>query len=1188
MERRRSSSGSGAVRSDLVRLRRRWSELLAALREAAASERDTQTLGLSLAGRFPEIESLASLVAKTPDERELATGGAAGDPLTRDIASLVRIVEGEPRLSEALQRAFPHQFERSDTPRLSVFVADPVLDERAAPLRGRWPIQWVLLESRLRDAFRRTEVAVRVEFHPATWQRAVEIIPRADYVVLLAHGARDILAFEREDGLQTDPIDVATRLPRLFEGRRPDVCLVLSCHSEAAASAIHDAGVPYTIGVSAGEPVEFRAAVELAASFFGALASGQEASVALELAAASASPRPTFRLFRNRTHAVRRPPRGAPSAQPRDEWVDVAPREAFTGREAELAALFSALQRPGIIVLTGAPGVGKTELSRALLERARLRRWPADGSRFVSLEGRTSPEAVLASLAVQQRSDDSRIPLTPEQVGAALGAQERLIVLDNADDAFEDSAAARTTRAVLTAVIERGKARVVVTSRRNLRTPQTMKSVSLRSIESGADVVLLSRLLDESGPDAAARRQRLAADSGLPDLLALLDGHPLSLILAAARLADGEPPAGVGRALRERGHLRLPDIPDDEAERTGCLAAAIDLSFTRLQAARPAAVELWRIVADLPAGLPVDAELPPQDEDDLAELRRRSLVEERSGGWQSPAPFALYLHRRAAAPTADRRRALRVAVGRALANQLDRAAHEFGGEAPQEAILTFRRWLPAIDDLLTRPPWDGRAPDWAGRLLAAATYLAMYQGLSSVAWVWATTREWEADLAGGLAACQIGRLAEERGEYSIGRRYLTQALATLPADSVARAFALSGLADLDKREGRTREARLRFEEAIARFRERGLEVPTAETLIHIGDLAELEGRFDEAEQYYARAEAVFRRENVEVMVADALVRLGRVDMRRDRLQSAGRRYATALEIFRSRGSELNVAETLRALGDLHVLTGEPDAARRHYEDACKRFREIGHRLGEAHALSDLGALVSQQGELEEAQALLERALEIHRELGERASEVNTLVDLGNNAHRRSMLDDARKRFEDAVQLSREIGYKPMLAVSLWRLAEVQLDAERPREAICLTREAAGRAIAGNLKKLTPEILHTAARAHLAVGERAEALALLMQARGAAREARDERLAVSILLTIAETLAADGQDPRSGRILLAAAVRGAAAGGTLREDLAKALAQLDADRRAQLLEEVDALLDDLDSRMRENLPPGFSG
>ncbi|MGW0515860.1 BTAD domain-containing putative transcriptional regulator [Crossiella sp. NPDC003009] len=206
----------------------------------------------------------------------------------------------------------------------------------------------------------------------------------------------------------------------------------------------------------------------------------------------------------------------------------------FTGREAELAdtvaRLSSATCRPGVAVVHGMPGVGKT--SFAVRCAHELTGQFPDGQLYVDLRGFEADDAAVApGEAVQGFLDALGVPTQhlPDRLDArtalyrsVLAERRCLILLDNARD----------TAQVLPLLPGGNRSQVLVTSR-----------VELSGLVAGtaAHTVSLDLLSVAEARQFLARRlgqRRLATEPGaVEDIIATCGRLPLALAVVAARAA---------------------------------------------------------------------------------------------------------------------------------------------------------------------------------------------------------------------------------------------------------------------------------------------------------------------------------------------------------------------------------------------------------------------------------------------------------------------------------------------------------------------------------------------------------------------------------------------------------------------------------------------------------------------------
>ncbi|WP_070012654.1 AfsR/SARP family transcriptional regulator [Streptomyces abyssalis] len=216
-------------------------------------------------------------------------------------------------------------------------------------------------------------------------------------------------------------------------------------------------------------------------------------------------------------------PEAVPSAAALTVPVPVRPVSCFTGRAADCESIGERLTReqaaaPDLVVVTGAPGIGKTALA---LHTAHGIRGSFPGGVFVLPMVRGDGSAVTADEA--HEALDALGPAgAGDPVGASGGpAGRRLIV-------FDDVTAADQVRPLLPAAA--GSA-VIVTSRRGLAGLVATHGGHVHRLGTFRAEESRQLLVNTLGA------QRVEAEPEAADRLAVLCGHfPLSLRIAAARL----------------------------------------------------------------------------------------------------------------------------------------------------------------------------------------------------------------------------------------------------------------------------------------------------------------------------------------------------------------------------------------------------------------------------------------------------------------------------------------------------------------------------------------------------------------------------------------------------------------------------------------------------------------------------
>jgi predicted ATPase/class 3 adenylate cyclase/Tfp pilus assembly protein PilF len=769
------------------------------------------------------------------------------------------------------------------------------------------------------------------------------------------------------------------------------------------------------------------------------------------------------------------PVRDIPRALPR-EW------DTFVGRAADLGALSDRLDRgAGLVTVLGIGGTGKTRLVTHF-GWTTLGRWPG-GTWFCDLSEARGVDGIVSAVAraldVPLGKDDPVV-----QLGHAIaGRGECLVILDN----FEQ--VARHAPETVQPWVSRAKdAQFIVTSREVLGLPGE-HALALAPLPREDGVTLFHRRARQAQADFSPRP---ADDDAIEQLVALLDGLPLAIELAAARVRLMPPKTLLAR-MSER--FKLLSSSGGRHTRQATLRGALDWSWDLLSADEQQALaqlsvfeggftleaaegvlalsELWPMDA---AQALVDKSLVRRATDErfdllvsvkeyaaekLDVLRGRREAEARHAAWFAQlggdeALEALDTHggvarRRALTRELDnliaacRRSVVEGAAEPAVA--LVQAAWqvlEMTGPAVQAVELAERvAAMPGLgaEAQATAATVRGHALWLAGRMDEARAHheaaLSVHRASSSD-----RTRDRRNE---GLVLRDLGNLHRQQGRMDEAREHYDAALAIARASGPDRGrdrriegIVLGNLGLVHQQQGRTDEAREHFDAALAIAREVGDRLFEGYVLSNLGALHAEQGRMDEAREHFDAALAVAREVGNRRSEGITLGNLGLLQHQRGRMDEARHHYDAALAVHRDVGNRRFEGITLGNLGNLDLDQGRVDEARVHYDAALGVHREVGNRRFEGIVLGNLGLLHVQQGRLDEARAHYEAALAVVREVGDRRLEGIWLGNLGHLHLEQGRLDEARASLSDGEPRLREVRDRIELAKLL--CARVRLEA----------------------------------------------------------------------------------------------------------------------------------------------------
>jgi tetratricopeptide (TPR) repeat protein/transcriptional regulator with XRE-family HTH domain len=729
--------------------------------------------------------------------------------------------------------------------------------------------------------------------------------------------------------------------------------------------------------------------------------------------------------------ADRGTPRQLPAAVPQ-----------FTGRDAELAALNTALEQAGrdaeapvVVAISGTAGVGKTGLAVHWAHRV-AGQFP-DGQIFADLRG-YDPEqpvsaasalaAILAALGVPGRDIPADTGERAARYRTLIAGRRVLVLLDNASDPEQVRPLLPGDPGCLT----------IVTSRHDLAglvATHGARRVELDLLPAEHAVGLLRLLVSE----------RAAAE---PDACAILAERccrlPLALRVAAERAAaqPDRPLSDLADELSdEQRRLDVLDAGDARA----AVRAVFSWSCRHLSAGAARAFRLLGLHPGPDFDRYAVAALAGTDRNEAArfldQLARAHLVQQggagRYGMHDLLRAYARDLtasdERASDAITGDGER--RAAHARLFGYYLHATANAMDAMFPAEAPSR----PPLRESGCPVPPLPG--PDAARAWLDAER-----ANLVAVA-----TRLPGDDLAGLIAqlAATVDRYLRAGGYFAdaITVQARARQAAAAAGDCAAEAGALRSLGAIEFQQGRYEQARLLMRDALALARQAGSQYAEARTL-HDLSLIDLQvGRRNRtATRHLRRSLALFRDLGDLAFQARALRNLALVGIRVGQYAAAARDLSEALEISERTGDRPGQAYALAHLGLIDLRRGQYPHAGSHLRQALALCRAIGDRNGEADVLRSLGVLRLSTGAPREAEAQLERALALYRQTGDRRGEAWGLSGLGLVELRRDRPDRAAGYFEQALAMSRQSGNESGQAEALNGLGEALLAAGRPQDA----------------------------------------------------------------------------------------------------------------------------------------------
>jgi tetratricopeptide (TPR) repeat protein/DNA-binding SARP family transcriptional activator len=705
---------------------------------------------------------------------------------------------------------------------------------------------------------------------------------------------------------------------------------------------------------------------------------------------------------------------------------DTLPEETdFVGRDAELSLLTGSHgSTPGIAIIEGMPGVGKTALA---VRAARLLagRYP-DGALYLNLHSHDPAIAPLrpaeALHRVLQMMSGSAAPI-PEAVGErsalwrAYLSQRRMVVI------LDDVGGHNQIRPLLPIT---GRCLILITTRRKLPDIGGGRRLTLDVMSVDEAIALFQRVVGES---RAMDGDEIAATVGQCGRL------PLAIQLAAGRIALAGPP-GRDDVIHESS--KSPAWLGGTGAAGPEVVAAFDLSYKALQSDHQRFFRRLGLspcaTISVPAGAALSGcTLAEADQALVVLLDCHLLTGAPEGQFRLHDLIRGYAAARARLddPVAQHRQAVSRLLDYYLqaADRADRVLHPFR-----------RRSDPQVHCAPTARPALGMREDAASWLESEWRNILQAAG-------YAGRHEWKrqcADLSYVLAD-----FLENRAYWDEAITAHTLALHASRdlADPTRIARASLALSVVRQQTGRHEAAIPLAEEAAAIHRSLADRGGEAESLDQVGLAHQRTARSREALAYFQEARILYGSTGDTRGVASTLSHSGIACWHLGRYREAEAHMREALWLYRQVGDRRGEAKVLNNLGRVHLYNGQHRDALDAYQQSLQIFRDIGGPQNEAILYQNIGSVHRYKGSYEEALSACRRALAIYRDIGDLPDEADALNDIGAIYQSAACNDEALIHHQKARLIAEEIGNLAQQLIALRMIADIHRGSGRHGEAL---------------------------------------------------------------------------------------------------------------------------------------------
>lgn len=681
-----------------------------------------------------------------------------------------------------------------------------------------------------------------------------------------------------------------------------------------------------------------------------------------------------------------------------DGFTNVLPSlTPLVGRERELARIQAMLHRAEVrlVTLTGPGGIGKTRLALEVTRQG-ADQFP-DGTCVVSLAGIVGPDLVVGEIARACGLGESGERSLLDRLAEYLRPLDLLLLLDNLEHLLPD-----IVPAIVTLLSSCPTLRIIVTSRipvhisgeREFLVPPLTLPDNDRT---GAPDDLLAfdaiRLFIERAqaidPDFA-----LADDNAsiITDICRRLDGLPLAIVLAAARLKALPP-----RELLRRLDRRLPLLtggPRDLPTRQRTLRDAITWSYDLLE---PEEQSLFRRLGVFAGGFTLEAAETVCD--------GRAWGGERAS-LDPPAQVVL--------------EGVASLVDKSLLQQVP----SVGGEGRYAMLESVREY--ALEHLAASPDDAAIRQRHGSWFLAGAErmWTAVVRGFVRTTWIdWAETEHdniraallWFAD---SQSTEELVRLTGALLPFFAMHGHVTEwtqwterclpLLNQVPARVAAVLLQGAGHCAAARGQAVAGVARAEFERrALAAFQELNDPWGIAASWYGLGSDALGDGRYEEARSWFEQARASFAEHGDHDWATLMIHRLGEAAYGLGETDLAQQHFERSLTLHQAASDPWGIGLAHQYLGQLAIERGALADAARHFGAALSRWRELASPEDLSIWLARVAGLANHLKAPHSAAQLLGA----HQAIGDR---IGILVPLPARATFDEVRRDTRGRLGDAA------------------------------------------------------------------------------------------------------------------------------------------------------------------------------
>ncbi|MDW8101026.1 MAG: AAA family ATPase [Anaerolineae bacterium] len=247
--------------------------------------------------------------------------------------------------------------------------------------------------------------------------------------------------------------------------------------------------------------------------------------------------------------------------------------------------------------------------------------------------------------------------------------------------------------------------------------------------------------------------------------------------------------------------------------------------------------------------------------------------------------------------------------------------------------------------------------------------------------------------------------------------------------------------------GRYDQAQRRLQQALALYRAQNDEAAQITCLCLLAEVALHQGDFRTAHDLLTQAMSLAERQSNRFVVFRTLETAARIAFAHQEFARARQLNQQALELAQSLGDRVGEAETLLQLATTHVRLFDVSAAELAFSQAARLYEALGRPQGRAATLVNLAVFHINLGRYPQAWQTLERAERLFAQIQDQRGEAVCAINRAVIAHYQADYAAARLQAQRGLERAQAIGSRPLQAAALIALGAAERELGHERQAL---------------------------------------------------------------------------------------------------------------------------------------------